>query len=184
MRISLRVPALLCSIVLYSGLCLAQAPAKEATASVSGRVTIAAKGAAGVTVVATLSASFFDNKTVGQDAAGLRGRLARTGETTAMPAGSRVHVVPAEGDQANNLLRYSETLVNSDGTFALTNVAPGRYFILARVEPPAEPDTLARPSAWDPVTRAKLRREAESANTIVGLKPCQRVIDYALKSGG
>lgn len=121
---------------------------------------------------------------IGQDAAGLRGSLARPGETSAIPAGSRVHLVPVEGDQANNLLRYSETLVNSDGTFAFTNVAPGRYFILARVEPATEPDTPARPSAWDPVTRAKLRREAESANTIVDLKPCQRVIDYALKSGG
>ena len=121
---------------------------------------------------------------VGQDAAGLRGRATPTGEGTAIPDGSRVHLILADREQANNVLRYSETLVNSDGSFAFTNIAPGRYFILARVEPPTEMDAAPRPSAWDPTARAKLRREAEAANTIVELKPCQRIADYALKIGG
>lgn len=119
---------------------------------------------------------------VGQDAAGLHGRIAPEG--AAIREGTRVHLVPVEREQANNLLRYGETLVNSDGTFAFTNIAPGRYFILARVEPPTETDTPPRPSAWGPAARAKLRREAEAANTIVELKPCQRMADYALKIGG
>lgn len=119
---------------------------------------------------------------VGQDAAGLRGRAATEG--TAIREGTRVYLVPVERDQVNNLLRYSETFVKSDGTFALTSLAPGRYFVLARVEPPSDPDTSPRPVAWDTAARVKLRREAEAANTIIELKPCQQMVDYELKIGG
>jgi hypothetical protein len=44
--------------------CAAQVPPKDSTASISGRVTIGAKAAVGVTVVARISNSIFDNKTV------------------------------------------------------------------------------------------------------------------------
>jgi hypothetical protein len=116
---------------------------------------------------------------VGQDAAGLYGRTGPEG--AAVREGTRVHLVPVEREQANNFLRYSETAVNSDGTFGIANIAPGRYFILARVESPTGSDALPRSVALDPPERARLRREAEAANTIVELKPCQRLLDYALK---
>ena len=119
---------------------------------------------------------------VGQDAAGLRGRAAPEG--IAIREGTRVYLVPVEREQANNVLRYSETFVESDGSLAFTNLAPGRYFILTRIEALAEPATSPRPIAWDAAARAKLRREAETANTIVELKPCQQVVDYELKIGG
>lgn len=118
---------------------------------------------------------------VGQDAAGLRGRFETEG---AIRENTRVHLVPAERDQTNNVLRYSETIVASDGTFSFSNIAPGRYFILLRVEPPTDADAPARPIAWDPAARTKLRLEAEKAKTIVELKPCERVVDYSLKPGG
>ena len=116
---------------------------------------------------------------VGQDAAGLQGRVATEGG--AIREGTRVHLLPANREEANNVLRYSETLVNSDGRFAFTNIAPGRYLILSRVEAPTEAEAPPRPYALDPVVRAKLRRDAEAANTVVELKPCQRMVDYALK---
>ena len=116
---------------------------------------------------------------VGQDAAGLRGRLAT--DVATIREGTRVYLVPVEREQANNVLRYSETFVKSDGTFALTNLAPGRYFILSRVEAPAPSDASPRPIAWDAAARAKLRLEAEAAKTIVDLKPCEQKIDYELK---
>ena len=50
---------------------------------------------------------------VGQDAAGLRGRLETEG--AAVREGTRVHLVPVEREQVNNVLRYSETFVKSDG---------------------------------------------------------------------
>jgi hypothetical protein len=116
---------------------------------------------------------------VGQDAATLRGRVGPEG--TLIREGTHIHLVPVETDQANNVLRYSDTLVRRDGTFGFTNLAPGRYFILSRVEAPIEPDTSPRPVAWDPTARAKLRREAETAKTEVELKPCQAVAVYSLK---
>ena len=118
---------------------------------------------------------------VGQDAAGLSGRVARTPEGSAIPPGLRVHLVPEERERADSLLRYSEVLVNADGSFAFTNLAPGRYFVFARIEPAIEAQpTLPRPTAWDLTARIKLRREAAAASTVVELKPCQRLVDYTL----
>ena len=44
--------------------CAAQMPPKESSASISGRVTAGGRAAPSITVVATVSNSFFDNKTV------------------------------------------------------------------------------------------------------------------------
>jgi hypothetical protein len=114
---------------------------------------------------------------VGQDAASLRGRVSAAPEGTALPADLHVHLVPADREQANDVLRYSETMITSDGSFAFSNLAPGRYFIVSRIEPGAE---TAGISAWDPAARAKLRQEAEAAKVVIELKPCQRLKDYAL----
>jgi hypothetical protein len=117
---------------------------------------------------------------IGQDAAGLGGRVTVTAEP-AIPAGLRVHLVPTEREHVDNILRYSETLVSSDGSFAFSHLAPGRYFVVARIEPPSgTQSTPLRPAAWDPTARIKLRHEAEDVNTIIELKPCTRLVDYAL----
>jgi hypothetical protein len=118
---------------------------------------------------------------VGQDAASLRGKVSVTPEGTPFPAALRIYMVPADREQANDVLRYSETTITSDGSFAFSNIAPGRYLIVSRVESRAEtPGTTPRPAAWDPTVRAKLRQEAEAAKVVVDLKPCQRLKDYAL----
>lgn len=125
------------------------------------------------------------NVLIAQDAAGLRGRVASAAESaegTQLPFNLKVHLVPTERERAEDVLRYSEAPIASDGTFALPNLAPGRYFILAR--PAAEnetPERAARPLAWDADKRAKLRREAEAANTAIELQPCQRMNDYVLR---
>jgi len=146
-------------------------PAATNSSGWQGVVTIkAGENLSGVSIV------------VGQDAAGLRGRLATGG--TAIREGTHVYLVPVDRELGNNVLRYSETFVKNEGSFVLENLAPGRYFILSRIEAPSEPDTLPRPIAWDTAARAKLRRDAEAANTIIELKPCQQVADYELKIGG
>jgi carboxypeptidase family protein len=118
---------------------------------------------------------------VGQDAAGLQGRVAMTPEGTAVPSDLHVHLVPVDREQSNDVLRYSDTTVMSDGSFAFSNIAPGRYLIVTRVESGAETQgTTPRPSAWDSTSRVKLRQEAEAAKVVVELKPCQRLKDYAL----
>lgn len=118
---------------------------------------------------------------VGQDAASLRGRVTLTPDGAAFPANLHVHLVPADREQANDVLRYSQTTIMSDGSFAFSNIAPGRYFIVSRVEPSTETRGTSPPaSAWDPAARAKLRQEAEAAKVVVDLKPCQRLRDYKL----
>ena len=116
---------------------------------------------------------------VGQDAAILRGRVGP--EASVVREGTHVHLIPVETKEANNVLRYSETFVERDGSFAFTNLAPGRYFILSRVETPTETDIAPRPLAWDAAARTKLRQKAEAAKTEVELKPCQSVVGYSLK---
>jgi hypothetical protein len=123
---------------------------------------------------------------IAQDAAGLRGRVVSAAtegaEAPQLPANLKVYLVPAERERAEDVLRYGEAQLASDGTFALQNLAPGRYWLIARPAPENEsPERTPRPLAWDAETRAKLRREAEAANTTVELQPCQRVSDYALR---
>ena len=92
-----------------------------------------------------------------------------------------MHLVPIEREQANNILRYSETLVKSDGSFALTNIAPGRYFVLSRVEAVTEVDTSPRPSAWNPLRELNCEVRQRQRTRSSTLKPCQRLVDYSLK---
>ena len=66
--------------------------------------------------------------------------------------------------------------------FSFQNLAPGRYWLIARSVPENEtPERVPRPPAWDADTRAKLRREAETANTVIDLQSCQRAINYELR---
>ena len=125
------------------------------------------------------------NVQIAQDAAGLRGRVAsatESAEGTELPLNLKVYLVPTERERAEDVLRYSEVQMASDRTFTLPNLAPGRYWILAR--PVAENETTERtprPLAWDADKRAKLRQEAEAGNTTIELKSCQRVNDYVLR---
>jgi hypothetical protein len=117
-----------------------------------------------------------------QDAANLRGRVAPAEEGSALPANLKVYLVPSERERAEDVLRYTEAAIESDGAFTLANLAPGRYFIIARPAPDPDPsERIPRPLAWDTTARAKLRREAEAANVAIDLKSCQRTVDYTLR---
>jgi hypothetical protein len=98
-----------------------------------------------------------------------------------LPARLQVHLLPAEAEDKDNVLRFAETVAAGDGTFSFEHLAPGKYLLLARAVPDRElPDKPARPAAWDAAERAKLRKEAEGANAPVELKTCQRVTDFVL----
>jgi hypothetical protein len=114
--------------------------------------------------------------TVAEGAAVLKGRV-----VAASSARLRVHLIPAEREAAEDALRYAEA-VATGGAFSFANVAPGRYYLLARPEDEIESGP-PRPPAWDAEARARLRREAEAANVAVELKPCARVSDFALRYG-
>lgn len=117
--------------------------------------------------------------TASTGAAGLKGKL-QPAKDAKLPANVRVHLVPAEKDAADEVLRYAEVKASSDGAFAFTNLAPGKYWILTRTLDEAT-GKVPHPVAWDSAERAKLRREAEAANVVIELQACQRVKDYALK---
>jgi hypothetical protein len=86
---------------------------------------------------------------------------------------------------ANDVLRYSEAYARSDGSFLLSNLAPGKYWLIARAAPDDETsDRPVAPIAWDANERAKLHREAMAAKNEIELRPCGRLKDYVLRSTG
>jgi hypothetical protein len=91
-----------------------------------------------------------------------------------------VHLVPANREHANTVLRYYETMVDGDGRFKMSHIAPGRYFSITRIRPAGEIKEQQTPAAWSTTVRSKLRRDAELSKTIVELKSCQQVSDFEL----
>ena len=136
----------------------------------SGVALKAGEKIAGVTVI------------IADGAAALSGKAPPAKEGSRLPARLRVHLVPTEAGAVNDALRYAETFARSDGSFSLNNIAPGKYWLVARAAPDDEPsDGPPAPVAWDAVERAKLRKEAEAMKTEVELKPCQRITDQIVK---
>lgn len=121
------------------------------------------------------------NITLAQGAASLRGRVTPQGEGAATPANLRIYLVPVERERADDILRYAETNVAADGSFAFNSLAPGRYLLALRTAAPQTDLTQPpRMLAWDEEGRRALRREAEEANNALELKPCQQLKDYSL----
>jgi hypothetical protein len=120
--------------------------------------------------------------TIGEGAAGLKGRVV-TGEENKPPSEkTRVYLIPAEPDAADTVLRYFEADVTVDGAFSLGNLPPGSYWLVSREVTASDQDDAARnPVAWDPGGRLGLRFEGEATKKSIELAPCQRVSDYALK---
>lgn len=119
--------------------------------------------------------------TIADGAASLRGKIVAAKDGGKLPSRLRIHLVPAETSATENVLRYGEASTN-DGSFAFTNFAPGKYWLLARTVPDNEPaDRLPPPAAWDSAERAKLRKEADAAKNEIELKACQRITDHVLK---
>ena len=81
--------------------------------------------------------------TLAEGAASIRGKLTMA-EAAAVPAGMVVYLVPAEQDKAEDVLRFFVTEIAADGTFALNNLPPGRYWILAQTNADAQTATLAK----------------------------------------
>lgn len=118
--------------------------------------------------------------TLSAGAASLRGTV-KPSAGESVPAKLYVRLVPAEKENADDVLRYFTGLVQSDGAFSINNVPPGRYWALVQSATENETQSagkLRTPEAAD--ARAKLRRGAEAAKVEIELKPCQNMIDYQL----
>lgn len=118
--------------------------------------------------------------TLAEGAASIKGKLTLP-EGASAPAGSSVFLVPAEPDKVNDVLRFFVTAFESDGTFTLNNLPPGKYWAIAQATSDAQISTL--PKLRQPesaAARTKLRRTAESQKSSIDLKPCQNLVDYQI----
>lgn len=117
-----------------------------------------------------------------EGAASIRGRVVRGKDGASLPERLRVHLKPAETKSAGDTLRYFETEIQSDGSFKLANIAPGRYWLLARpVSEEEAKERILRPLAWNTTSRASLRRDAETSHIAIELRPCQAIVEYELR---
>jgi hypothetical protein len=119
--------------------------------------------------------------TLAEGAASIRGQLT-TDQDKKLELGLSVYLAPSERDKVEDPLHYFTQPVSDDGTFLLTSVPPGRYWIIAQQPQPDSPTTtekLRLPGALD--TRTKIRRAAEAGKVEVELKPCQSLTDYKIK---
>ncbi|HET6979902.1 MAG TPA: carboxypeptidase-like regulatory domain-containing protein [Pyrinomonadaceae bacterium] len=113
--------------------------------------------------------------TLVQGAALVRGQITLA-EGQTLPNKLSVYLVPAEAAQAENALRYFAGPVSSEGYFWLSNVVPGRYWILAQngiEDTRYELSKIRLPDAAE--KRAILRHTAEQQKKELELKPCQEL---------
>lgn len=118
--------------------------------------------------------------TLAEGAASFRGSVQLTQGDT-IPGKIYVHLIPAEKEKAEDVLRFFSVAVDAERKFVLSNVSPGRYLAFASVVADNESTAMAKIRFPDEVeARAKLRLQAQAAKTEIELKPCQNLIDYQL----
>jgi hypothetical protein len=116
--------------------------------------------------------------TITEGAGGLRGRIS-VAEGQRVPEGLRVYLLPAERDSAENVLRFFESRAESDGSFTIGNIAPGRYWIIARSADDGDP-TKVKPIRQEAALRSRVLHDAEALKKEISFKPCARATDYEL----
>jgi protocatechuate 3,4-dioxygenase beta subunit len=168
-------------------------PAAAATNPTTNRAAARPSANAAPRAAAAASANDALDVRAGQQLSGVSVRLAEgaallsgrvvVAEGSAPPPFSqtRVYLVPAERERADDPLRYFEATPDASGAFTFKSLTPGRYLLVARPTPEPTQDAPPRPPHWDAASRAQLRRQAESANTPVELQPCQRTTDFTLR---
>ena len=113
---------------------------------------------------------------VAEGGASLRGRLSLA-EGQSAPPNLRIYLVPAERENADNPLRFFEAGVAADATFAIGNIAPGKYWLWAQVVESIDANTPKSPRTNNDL-RAKLLKDAAALNKEISFKPCERTVDY------
>jgi hypothetical protein len=114
-----------------------------------------------------------------EGAASLRGRMTLAeGET--LPPNLRVYLVPTERENADNPLRFFEGAVAGYATFAIGNIAPGKYWLLAQSAERVDANTIKSPRT-DNDYRAKLLKDAGTLKNELTFKPCERTGDYEFR---
>jgi hypothetical protein len=116
-------------------------------------------------------------------AAGAASLAGRVESPANQKASSRVFVylAPAEMEKREDVLRYFVSLAAEDGSFDLSNVPPGRYWIVAKAANETDTNMLSKLRMPDETElRARILKEAETEKATTELKPCQNLTDYHL----
>jgi len=118
--------------------------------------------------------------TFAEGAGSLRGQI-DPGEGKKLSGRVFVYLSPAEAEKAEDIVRYFVALAAEDGSFALTNLPPGRYWVVAAAAGEGDSDMMSKLRLPDETElRTKLRRDGEAAKLQIEFKPCQNVTDYHL----
>jgi hypothetical protein len=117
--------------------------------------------------------------TIAEGAASFRGRLT-VAEGQSLPPNLRVYLVPAEKEGVVDVLRFFETRADTDGSFAMGNIAPGHYLMIGRAADESELATV-KPIRQDSALRSQVVKEAEKTRNEIQLQPCQRIVDYEIR---
>ena len=96
-----------------------------------------------------------------------------------MPSGLGIYLVPAEREAIDHVLRFYESRVQTDRTFTMANLNPGKYFIL--MYPIAEDESGRMKSIrQDSAFRAEIVKLATASGKEILFKPCEGIADYEL----
>ena len=118
--------------------------------------------------------------TIAEGAASFHGRIDLE-EGQKLPPKLFVYLVPGEKEKAEDVLRFFASLVSADGSFAINNVAPGLYRVIAKSAGANQSNILSKLRLPDEEeVRVKLLEGAEAAKIEIELKSCQNVTDYHL----
>ncbi len=117
--------------------------------------------------------------TIAEGGASFRGRVT-VAEGQRLPPNLRIYLVPAEKESVADVLRFFETRADTDGSFAMGNIAPGHYWMIGRTADESEPATV-KPIRQDSALRSQVAKEAEKAKNEIQLEPCQRIVDYEIR---
>jgi hypothetical protein len=112
-------------------------------------------------------------------AASIAGRVDRADQKPY--SGLFIYLTPAEVDKRDDVLRYFVARAAEDGSFVMSNVPPGRYWVVAK--PAAETDTnmlsrLRMPDERE--LRLRILHDAETQKIETELRPCQNVSEFRL----
>ena len=113
-------------------------------------------------------------------AASLRGQI-EASEGKKLASRMFVYLVPAEPENAEDILRYFVSLAAEDGSFGLMNLPPGRYWMTLAAASESDSNMLSKLRLPDETElREKLMHDGQAAKTEIQFKPCQNVSDYHL----
>lgn len=108
-----------------------------------------------------------------EGAASLRGQVT-IAEGEKLADQTTVYLVPSERENQENVLRFFATETDTDGTFSISNVAPGHYWVVAMPsDTELTPANVSLPNS-SPL-RKSLRQLGAKTNLRVQIKPCQNV---------